>query len=469
MDDRASQIWELSATQLASKIRTGTLSPTEVVDTYLNRITKEDDDLNAYITVTAESAREAAHEAEAALDRGEEIGPLHGVPIALKDLRTMKAGVRHTFGSRLFAEYIAPRTSVVVDRLESAGAIVLGKTNTSEFGHKGLTQNELVGATASPVDRSRNAGGSSGGSAAAVGAGLAALATGSDAGGSIRIPAACCGVVGVKPSFGYVPLDSRPNAFGDKRHHTAIGPLSRTVADAALMLDVMAGPHPADPNSVPVDIDFRAAVDRPIEGVAIAYSPDLDVFPVDPAVRRVVEDALAGFEEAGATVEEVSVDHGLSMAELGEAAGTTFTASMADAAAVLKASSGVDLTDHPVVVSDSLLAMIERGQGYDSVDVALTGMIRTKLFDAIQSVFDSYELLVTPTLARPGFGLHENLGVDEWDAALTWPFNITGHPAASVPVGRTDAGRPVGLQIVGRRYEDGTVLAAGATIEAEHP
>jgi len=463
MTDRR-PLCELSATQLAEEIRTGAVTPTDAVEAYLDRIATKDGDLNAYITVIAESAREAAREPETALDSDDEIGPLHGVPIALKDLRAMKQGVRHTFGSRLFADFEADRTSVIVDRLEAAGAIVLGKTNTPEFGHKGLTQNELVGATASPVDQSLNAGGSSGGSAAAVAGGLAALATGSDAGGSIRIPAACCGVFGMKPSFGLVPIDSRPNAFGQQRHHTAFGPLSRTVEDAAIMLDVVAGPHSSDPGSVPVDIDFRAAVDRSIDEVA-AYSPDLDMFPVETDVQAVVEQALDGFTAAGATVEEISVDHGLSMDELSEAVGTTFTAAMADAAAVIQEGSGVDLTAHPADVTDSLLEMIERGQRYDASDIALTGVVRTELFDAIQSTFESYDLLVTPTLARTGFGLHEDLGANEWDAVLTWPFNITGHPAASVPVGRTDDGHPVGLQVVGRRYEDESVLAASAAIE----
>ena len=469
MDEQEPRICELSATQLATEIRTRAVSPPEVVDVYLDRIAAEDDDLNAYITVIEESARGAAREAEAALERGEEVGPLHGVPIALKDLRTMKAGVRHTFGSQLFADFEADRTSVVVDRLESAGAIVLGKTNTPEFGHKGVTQNDLVGATASPVDRSRNAGGSSGGSAAAVGAGLAALATGSDAGGSIRIPAACCGVFGMKPSFGIVPLDARPNAFGQKRHHTALGPLARTVEDAALMFEVMAGPHPTDPGSVPVDIDFRGAVDQSIDGVAIAYAPDLDVFVVDPTVQTVVEDALGGFKTAGATVDEVTVDHGLSMAELSEAVSATFTAAMAETTAVLEEHAGVDLTAHPDEVSDSLLAMIAQGRECGTDDFARSGIVRTELFDAIQSVFESHDLLVTPTLARPGFGRHEGLGVDDWDAVLTWPFNVTGHPAASVPVGRTEAGQPVGLQVVGRRYADDTVLAASAALERERP
>ena len=466
MGDQQSAIWRRSATQLAEDIRTGAVTPTEAVDAYLDRIESENDSLNAYITVIEASAREAAREAETALDRGDDIGPLHGVPVALKDLRAMKAGVRHTFGSRLFAEFEADRTSVMVDRLEAAGAIVLGKTNTSEFGHKGLTQNELVGATASPVDRSRNAGGSSGGSAAAVGAGLAALATGSDAGGSIRIPAACCGVFGMKPSFGLVPIDARPNAFGAKRHHTALGPLSRTVEDAALMLDIIAGPHLSDPGSVPVDIDFRAAVDRPIDELAIAYSPDLDVFDVDPAVQAVVENALPRFEAAGATVDKVSVGHGCSMAELSDAVEATFTTAMVGAVEQVRETMGVDLTAHQNDVSDSLLVMIEAGRRYETAAVELSGLVRTQLFDAVQSVLSTHDILVTPTIARSGFDLHEDLGPMEWDAMLTWPFNITGHPAASVPVGCTEAGHPIGLQVVGGRYADDTVLTVSAALEA---
>ena len=460
-------ICDRSATRLAREIRAGTLSSTEVVDAYLNRIDTENDDLNAYITVIAESARQAAHEADAALDRGEDIGPLHGVPVALKDLRAMKAGVRHTFGSQLFADYEAPRTAVIVDRLEAAGAIVLGKTNTPELGHAGVTTNKLVGSTASPVDRSLNAGGSSGGSAAAVGAGLAALATGTDAGGSIRIPAACCGVFGMKPSFGLVPNDSRPNGFGKKRHHTACGPLARTVADGALMLEVLAGPHAADPGSVPVEVDFQAAATQPIDDVAIAYSPALDVFEVDTAVQSAVEDALPAFEAAGATIKEITVDHGCSMAELTEAVSVTFNSAMAGAVETMKTTMGVDLTAHPDDVSQSLLAMVKAGNEHTATDLDRTGVVRTRLYDGIQSVFDSYDILVTPTLACSGFERDVDAGHVDWDDVLTWPFNVTGHPAASVPVGRTVSGRPVGLQVVGRRYADEAVIAASAALEAE--
>jgi len=460
-------ICEQPATWLASEIRAGRIAATDAVEAYLDRIDAEDDDLNSYITVIAESARDAAREADAVINRGETVGPLHGVPIALKDLGAMKEGVRHTFGSTLFADYEASRTSVIVDRLEAAGAIVLGKTNTSELGHSAITTNKLVGPTASPVDRSLNAGGSSGGSAAAVGGGLAALATGSDAGGSIRIPAACCGVFGMKPSFGLVPNDSRPNGFGAKQHHTACGPLARTVADGALMLDVLAGPHSTDPGSVPVDMEFQAAVDRPIDDYPVAYSPALDVFEVDPAVQSVVEAALPAFEAAGASVEEIEIGHSCSVAELSEAVETTFTAAMAGAVETMATTTGVDLREHPGEVSQSLLAMVEAGQAQTVGDFERSGVVRTQLYDAVQSVFESAEVLVTPTLACRGFDREADSDAVAWDDVLTWPFNVTGHPVASVPVGRTQSGEPVGLQVVGRRYADETVLAASAALEQQ--
>jgi len=462
-----SDICERSATWLVSEIRHGTVSSTEVVDAYLGRIAAENDDLNAYITVIADSAREAAHKADAAVDRGETLGPLHGVPIALKDLGAMKKGVRHTFGSKLCADYEASRTAVIVDRLESAGAIVLGKTNTPELGHAGVTTNKLVGSTASPVDRSLNAGGSSGGSAAAVGAGMAALATGSDAGGSIRIPAACCGVFGMKPSFGLVPNDSRPNGFGTTRHHTACGPLSRTVEDASLMLEVMAGHHSADPNSVPIECEFQKAVGQPIDDYTIAYSPALGVFEVDESVQDVVEAALPAFESAGASLTEIKIGHGISMAELTDAVSVTFTTAVASAVEGLESTMGVDFRAHPDDVSQSLLAMVEAGSEHTAADLDRTGVVRTQLYDGIQSVFESSDILVTPTLACSGFERDVDSGHVAWEDVLTWPFNVAGHPAASVPVGQTDSGRPVGMQIVGRRYGDETVLAASAALEAE--
>ena len=466
---RETELTRLSATELAERIRDGEATATEAVEAHLERIDDRDDEINAFVTVCAEEAREAAAAADRALETGEDLGPLHGVPVALKDLGWLKEGVRHTFGSALFADHVADRTAVTVERLEAAGAIVIGKTNTPALGHKGTTDNGVIGPTASPIDPSLNAGGSSGGSAAALAAGMAPIATGSDAGGSLRIPAAACGVYGFKPTFGLVPDDGRPSAFGRSTHHITKGPMARTVADAAALLEVIAGPDPADPRSVPVEIDFREAVERPIDGWRIAYSPDLEVFSIDEEVRTVVDDAVTAFEDAGATVEEVTVDHGYSMAELQEAVMATYTTSMLESATVLEEARGIDLRERAADVPDSLLAMIELGEQYGPADLARAGIVRTDVFDAVQAVLAEYDVFVAPTLSSVDVGLEEDPGADAWDWTLTWPFNWTGHPVASAPAGLTDRGHPVGLQLVGGCFEDDAVLAASAALERERP
>lgn len=463
-----------TATGIAKQVRSGERSVESVVETYLDRIEERDADINAYVTTTEELARETARDADEALASGDDNGPLHGVPIAIKDLLHMREGLPHTFGSKMFADadFVAHRTSVSVERLEAAGAVIVGKTNTPEFGHKGMTDNQVVGATANPFDTSLNAGGSSGGSAAVVASGMAPVAMGSDIGGSIRIPAALCGVFGFKPSFGVIPIDSRPNAFGGESLNAAKGPLTRTVEDAAIMLDVLAGSHPADPNSVPVDIDFTGALDRSIDDLRVAYSPNLDIFEVTEPVARTVEDALDAFETAGVPVETVSIDHGSTGDELFESFLTMFSTEVAGNAAVLDAAFGINLREHAEDVSDTLLKVLDIADDQSIADVAATGLQRTQLFDGIRSQLADYDLLITPTLGSVEVDLHQSYDDHlEWarTSMLTWPFNITGHPASTVPAGTTDDGLPVGLQIVGRRYEDETVLAASAALERERP
>ncbi|WP_254523795.1 amidase [Natrinema caseinilyticum] len=466
---RETELTRLSASELASRIRDEELTATEVVEAHIERIEERDDEINAFVTVCEDEALEAAAEADRALEAGEDVGPLHGVPLALKDLGAEKAGIRHTYGSALFEDYVSERTAATVERLENAGAIVIGKTNTPELGHKGTTDNEVIGPTASPIDTDLNAGGSSGGSAAALSARMAPIATGSDAGGSLRIPAAACGVYGFKPTFGLVPDDGRPSAFGREPQHTTKGPMTRTVADAALLLSVMDGPHPADPNSVPAEIAYRDALERSIDGYRIAYSPDLDVFPVADEVRAVVDEAVDALANAGATVDTVTVGHDYSMAELSEAAMPTYTSSVFESATVMEASHGVDFRERSEEVSDSLLAMLHIGDEYDTEDVARSGIVRTGVYDAVQDVLADYDLLVAPTLSRGDVGLQEDLGAEAWEWPMTWPFNWTGHPVASAPAGLTDRDHPVGLQLVGRRFEDDTVLAASAALERERP
>jgi amidase/aspartyl-tRNA(Asn)/glutamyl-tRNA(Gln) amidotransferase subunit A len=471
------------AVELAARIRRRDLSPVEVVDAFLDRIQNRNERINAYVTVLGEEAREAAREAERAVGSGTPLGPLHGVPVAIKDLFDFKAGVRNTFGSKPLADYVPDRNATYVERLEGAGAIILGKTNTPEFGHKATTDNFLFGPTSTPFAPGKNAGGSSGGSAAAVAAGLATIAQGSDAGGSIRIPASFCGVYGFKASFGRVAAATRPDAFLSHTPFSHSGPLSRTVEDAALMLGVMAGPHPRDPFSLPYNgTDYLAATRCSIEGLKIAYSPNFDVFPVQESVGDIIGSAVRVFEEAGARVEEVSLGLKRSQQELCNLWMREVEVRSAAIAANLKNAGVVDLLgEHREELTPQFAELLESGQDAGALDYKLDDVARTEVFDAVQDVFEQCDLLVTPTLAVPPFDNADDgntLGPSEVNGeevdpllgwCLTYPINFTGHPAASIPAGFTDDGLPVGMQVVGPRFAEDPVLAASATFERLKP
>src|SRR5215218_1026740 len=471
------------ATELASRIRRRDLSPVEVVDAFLERIEERNGRLNAYVTVLGEEAREAAREAERALGSGEALGALHGVPVAIKDLFDYKIGVRHTYGLKPMANYVPNRNATYVERLERAGAIVLGKTNTPEFGHRAITDNLLFGPTSTPFAPGKNAGGSSGGSAAAVADGLAPIAQGSDGGGSIRIPASFCGVYGFKATFGRVASATRPDAFLSHTPFTNSGPLSRTVEDAALMLSVMAGPNPRDPFSLPDDgTDYLAATSRSVSGLKVAYSANLDVFPVEESVAAVVAEAVRAFEEAGARVEKASIGLKSSQKELCDLWMREVGVRSAAIAASLKNAGVVDLLgEHREELMPQFAELLETGRNISAVEYKLDDVARSEVFDAVQDVFDGFDLLVTPTLAIPPFNNAADgntLGPSEVNGeevdpllgwCLTYPINYTGHPAASIPAGFTDDELPVGLQIIGRRFADETVLAASAAFERLRP
>lgn len=473
--DRFDPAWKL-----ANRIREGDVSPTAVVDSHLERIEARNDIVNAFITVAEDHARERAREAERALETSESISPLHGVPIALKDLTAFRTGIRHTFGCRAFSDNVATHTAEFVRRLEDAGAIVIGKTNTPEFGHKPVTDNLLVGPTSMPFDPERNAGGSSGGSAAAVTEGMAAIAQGGDAAGSVRIPAAFCGVYGLKPSFGRIPESARPNAFQYHSPFICKGVLTRSVRDAAIALEIMAGPNTRDPFALPADdADYAAATERLIDEWSIAYSLDLGVFPVAESVRECIEDALSGFERAGATVDPVDVDLGHSLETLRDRTRfglmQAFTAAVADS---IQRRSGVDfLGEHAADVPEEFRDRIRAGREHSAVDVGRMNRVRTAMFDGVQAVFEEgYDLLVTPTTSVPAIRNDslDDVRVDgesvhpRADWLLTWPFNMTGHPAASIPAGQVD-GLPVGMQLVGPRLDDEAVLAASGAFERRRP
>jgi amidase/aspartyl-tRNA(Asn)/glutamyl-tRNA(Gln) amidotransferase subunit A len=470
------------ATELAAMIRARKASSLEATQAAIHRIEELNPRLNAVVTPLFEEALAQARRRDVLPSRGSSVGPLHGVPIVIKDLFDFLSGVRNTFGSRALAQFVPNETSAHVARLEQAGAVILGKTNTPEFGHKGVTDNRLFGPTSSPFDLSRNAGGSSGGSAAAVAAGMVPLAQGSDAGGSVRIPAAWCGVVGLKPSFGRIPNTGGPNAFGTHTPFVHVGALARTVRDAALMSQAMIGPHNRDPFSLPDDaLNLLEAVNREVSGLRVAFSPDWGVFAVEQQIRDVARSAVLALADAGAHVEEPRFSLPASQDELAALWRRQVGVLYAQFFAALQAGGvNVDVNDEnvaPVEVAE----MVQYGKRASALEAGQDEWLRTRIWHAIQDLFDEYDLVATPTVSCPPvknaadgrtLGPAEVAGVRVercigW--CLTHPVNFTGHPAASIPAGVTTEGLPVGLQLIGRRYCDGTVVAAGRAIEERRP
>jgi len=466
-----------TAAELAAAIRTGETTAEAVVDAHLDRIA-EHEELNAFVTVIEESAREQARQADKAVDAGEDVGPLHGVPVAIKDLIQRKAGVRHTMGLAPLSEHVAETDSVTVERLEAAGAVVLGTTNTPALGHTIKTDNMLQEATPTPFDLTRSAGGSSGGSAATLAGGLTTLATGSDIGGSLRVPASCCHVAGIKPTFGRVPAESEgSHRFGSHTPFMVLGSLARTVEDVALGYDILAGPDDRDPFSVPSTPSVRDQIDRPAEEFSAAYSPTLGLQPVDPAVRELVGEAVDDLASAGVTVTERDPDLP-DYAELSQAYIAQAGVFFAGMATQLEEQFGIDFDTADVV--DTVPSTIALGTDANALGTQLKNVTRTAAYDAIEAVLEETDVLVTPTLTVPPYTKdladgypteidgQEVAGVPT-DQMLTWVFNLTGHPVAAVPAGLTDDGLPVGLQIVGSRYAESEVLAVANCLEAARP
>jgi Asp-tRNA(Asn)/Glu-tRNA(Gln) amidotransferase A subunit family amidase len=467
-----------SATDLAAAVRAGDLSPVDLVRAHLDRIDALGDRTNAFVTVLADEAMERAREAERAVENGEDLGPLGGVPVAIKDLSFTKAGVPFTMGMAPLADNAAEEDSIGVERIEAAGGIVVGTTNTPEMGHTPRTYNEFVGPTGTPFDPTYNAGGSSGGSAAALAEGLAPLATGSDVGGSLRVPASCCGVASVKPTFGLLPRANRPNAFGAHTPFAVVGPMARTVDDLGLLLSVLAGREDSDPFSAPVGESYTGIDPTDPADLTLGYSADLDVFAVDPAVERAVRDAVGTLETAGATVADLSID-GPDYDDLTHAYGVSATVSFADSARYVEREHGLDLTGEDAgEVSESFVRTLELGRGHDALDYLGTDEVRTELYDAVEAALEGVDALVCPTLATPPLTHDEPFPTEidgesrgglPMDWMLAWPFNMTGHPVVSVPAGLTDEGLPVGLQVVGPRFSEAELLAVGKAFEAANP
>jgi len=471
----------VSAAELARQIRKRELSPVELMASTIARIERRNPSLNAFVYLDFDQAMQSARAAEAAVTSGAALGPLHGVPSAIKDLFDFKPGWPATFGGiRALRDQVIDAYCPFAERMEAAGAIFVGKTNSPIMGLRGIADNYLFGPTHNPFDLSRNPGGSSGGSAAAVADGLVSIAEGTDGGGSIRIPAAWCNVYGYRSSFGRVPFGGRPNAFASLNPFLFEGTLTRTVEDAALGLQVIAGPDPRDPFSLTDTPDFAAGLSRSLSGWRVAYSPDLDVYPVEPAVAGVVAEALGGFVEAGATVETVKLGITRSQHELSDVWNRLIMPLNIASLEGLKGS-GIDLMrDHPEDLPPEYRRWIEVGYGLSAMDVWNDQVIRTEIYDAIESVLQRYELLVTPTLAcmpvknsADGNTLGpSHVNGEEVDPLIGWCLtyvtNFSGHPSASIPAGLS-GGLPVGMQIIGRRERDVDLLAASAAFERVRP
>ena len=454
----------LSALDLARLIRGKEISPVEVMTALLARIDALNPRLNAYCTVAAEEASDLATAAEVGVLTGEALGPLHGVPVSIKDLLFTRR-MRTTAGSRLLADHVPEEDAVAVERLRGAGAIIVGKTNTPEFGHKGITDNSLFGPTRNPWNPALTAGGSSGGAGAAVAAGLGPLAVGTDGGGSIRIPASFCGVFGLKPSFGRVP--SGPG-LPDWETLAHTGPMTRTVRDAALMLDALAGPDDRDRHSLPADggASYLEACDAGIAGLSVAWSADLGHGRVDPEVATLCAEAAVRFESLGCHVEVV-------MPTWDDPEEIFRILASAEAFAAYRDR----LAESERLLDPSFVELLRMGERITAEQYLGAVLRRRELWTEVHRFLARFDLLITPTLAVAAFPIGASpireiagqpvspLG---W-TPFTFPFNLTGQPAASVPAGFTAAGLPVGLQIVGRRHADRTVLAASAAFEAAEP
>jgi Asp-tRNA(Asn)/Glu-tRNA(Gln) amidotransferase A subunit family amidase len=452
------------ATELARLIRERLLSPVEVVENALARIEEVNPELNCFCFTYPEEALERAQEAEREVRRGEPLGLLHGVPIAIKDL-TPTAGKRTTMGSYAFEHWIPERSALIVDRLLGAGAIMVGKTTTPEFAYSSFTQSLLWGVTRNPWDSSRTPGGSSGGSGAAVAAGCVPLAEGTDMGGSVRIPAAWSGVVGLKPSFGRIPLDFLPTQFDTIQH---FGPLARTVADARLFLAAAQGPDDRDIMSQSPPLDLSGPLETSGRRLRLALDIDLGYYAVDLEVEAATREAAEALADAGAVVEEV---------DLG------WTRELPDAwtkhwGVYLAAIFGHVLPEFRDRMDPSVVALMDAGLAMSAVDFKRLEFVRTEAWKKLQPILERYDALLCPTMPVPAppvdldqtpyyaehpDGLYHGL-------EMTCEFNYVSQcPALSVPSGWSPEGLPIGLQVVARRYQDDLALRIGAVLEAARP
>jgi amidase len=450
----------LTATELARRLRVKDLSAREVMEAHLAQIARVNPKVNAIVTLLPEQAMEQAKRADEALAHGEAIGPLHGLPVAHKDLVQTK-GIRTTYGSRIYKDFVPDQDALIVERLKQAGAITIGKTNTPEFGAGSQTFNEVFGATLNPYDTTKTCGGSSGGAAVALACGMLPIADGSDTGGSLRNPANFCNVVGFRVSPGRVPVWPSPLGWWPI---SVQGPMARTVQDTALMLSTMAGPDPRSPIAIrePGSL-FAQPLERDFKGVRIAWSPDLGGIPVDPRITAVLEAQGQVLSALGCSLEEATPDF--------TDADEIFQAWRAWRFALVY---GELVQTQRHLIKDTVIWNTEAGLKLTGPELGLAERKRTELYHRLRQFMETYDYLILPVSQVPPFDVKQpyitEINGIKMGTYIDWMkscyyITVTGHPAISVPAGFTPEGLPVGMQIVGRHQDDLGVLRLAHAFE----
>jgi amidase len=456
----SSELCFMTAMELTRRIRHKEISCREVMDAHLAQIERVNSKVNAIITFLPERARESARLADEALAHGTEVGPLHGLPVAHKDLVLTK-GIRTTFGSPIFKDFIPDQDEVIVERMRAAGAIMIGKTNTPEFGAGSQTFNQVFGETLNPYDLSKTCGGSSGGAAVALACGMMPIADGSDLGGSLRNPASFCNVVGFRPSPGRVPVWPSRVAWCPL---PVEGPMARTVQDAALLLSAIAGLDSRAPLSIsePGEL-FRRPLERAFKGVRIAWSRDLGGLPVDPRVTAAIEKQRPVFASLGCAIEEAAPD----LRDADEAF-RVWRAWLFDLGY------SEMLEKHRAQMKDTVVWNIEEGMKLTGPQIGRAERKRTEIYQRVRQFMEQYEFLVLPVSQVPPFDVKQRYITEinsvKMNTYLDWMrscyyITVTGLPAISVPCGFTPEGLPIGVQIVGRHHDDFGVLQLAYAFE----
>ena len=450
----------LEASVQAALIASRQVSAVELLQAHLNQIERVNPKVNAVCTLVAEQALQAAQDADARQARGLPIGPLHGLPVGIKDL-TDTQGIRTTQGSPIYADHVPDTDALVVTRYKQAGAIVVGKTNTPEFGAGSQTFNPVFGATRNPYDLEKTCGGSSGGAGVALACGMMPIAQGSDFGGSLRNPAAWSNVVGFRNGVGRIPV--WPGGLG----YTSLsvqGAMGRTVRDVALQLSAIAGPDPRVPSALPFPPDvFRAPLDRDMRGMRVAWSRDLGRYPVDTVITQVCDAQRCTFEHLGCRVEDAEPD----LRDADDVFQTVRAYSFAHKHAA-------HLTEHRHQLKRTVIWNAERGLELTALDVARAEAMRTALYQRVAAFFERYDYLCLPTTQVPPFAIEQEYPTAingrqletyiDW-MGLCYAITVTGCPSISVPCGFTPEGLPVGLQIVGPLHADVAVLQLAHAFE----